>query len=415
MNENNSVIETLKKLYVRISILSLSTGALSPILPYLLILSGGGAFESGLFQSLNNLFNSVGQAIWGRVSDLIGRRKILLVIGVLALIIISFPLTVLIFLNNLTPYIIIALSSINTLLTSTSIPVLTSIIIDIAPYTRRSHVYSLHSSLSTLFTLAGNIIATTILFLSPQYIGFCLVSLLSLISAFIALAYTLSIPSTVIDVKNMSLKKNFIETFIIYFKGISMAMNNPRFKTFVLINTFYNFALSIAWPLFPISQVKVIKMAPYQVVILSIVSNTTITIGQYIAGRYIPRYRYRLYALLNRFGLIAVPLVYAFASNAIHLYILGVYTGLISGIANIVFALYIVECANRYDRATYMGVYGTLTGMASFIGSFIGGLISSIIIENIGIIEGLKTMYLVAAFARFLMALIVFKTKKFIL
>jgi len=146
----------------------------------------------------------------GRVSDLIGRRKILLVIGVLALIIISFPLAVLIFLNNLTPYIIIALSSINTLLTSTSTPVTTSIIIDVAPYTRRSHVYSLHSSLSTLFTLAGNIIATTILFLAPQYIGFCLVSLLSLISAVIALAYTLSIPSSVIDVENMSLKRTLL-------------------------------------------------------------------------------------------------------------------------------------------------------------------------------------------------------------
>ena len=47
--------------------------------------------------------------------------------------------------------------------------------------------------------------------------------------------------------------------------------------------------------------------------------------------------------------------------------------------------------------------------------SSLGGLVSSIIIENMGIIEGLKTMYLIAAFARFLMALIVFKVKEFIL
>jgi MFS family permease len=77
--------------------------------------------------------------------------------------------------------------------------------------------------------------------------------------------------------------------------------------------------------------------------------------------------------------------------------------------------MYIIECAENGKRATYIGVYNTLIGTASFTGSLLGGYLSSILIEVLGLSQGLRVAYYICTIARASSAILTLKTKEYIL
>lgn len=408
----------IKKLYLRISTLSFSNNLVSPILPYLIVYYGGGATESGIFQASNNLLGNVGQVMWGRISDETGRRRLMLLLGSLSAMVISIVSLALIgLLGSMNPYEIIALSAISTFIGSASAPVIGDVISDLAGYSKRAIVYSMHSNLSAVFSIAGNM-ATTIIFqcASNTFIALLTILILALISALISLVTTLSISRNIIDKdcaytlpsRGASLG---VEGFV---KSFRIALSNPRFKGFVSANTLYNFSMSLAWPLFILTQRDVLNLSPAQITSFSIASNTTMIISQYLAGKYVDRSKYRFYTLLNRFGLVAVPLVYAFSTNYIHILALNIFTGFVVGFTNIIFPMYIIECAKEEDRATFFGVYNTSIGLANFVGSMAGGLISTYLINSYGLVQGLRISYLLSAAMRLLSAIVTAKMREYV-
>ncbi|MEM0338954.1 MAG: MFS transporter [Ignisphaera sp.] len=271
---------TIKKLYLRISALSFSNNLISPILPYLIVYYGGGATESGIFQASNNLLGNIGQVMWGRISDSTGRRRLMLLLGALSTMIISITSLILIgIFGSMNPYEIIAISAIATFIGSASAPVIGDVISDLAEQSDRAIVYSMHSNLSAAFSIAGNI-ATTIMFqcMSSTFLALLVIFLLALAFGSISVFATLSISRNIIDRntncdlcpfrKHVSLG---IEEFV---KSFKIALSNPRFKGFVYANTLYNFSMSMAWPLFILSQRDVLNLSPAQITSLSIASNT---------------------------------------------------------------------------------------------------------------------------------------------
>ncbi len=399
----------LEKFYIRIGSLSFSNSIISPLVPYLLVKSGGSTFETGLFQAFNNLFGNIGQVIWGWISDITGRRRIMLSLTCLSVFLGSIAYLILMIFNMLTPYTIIAVSTLTSLLASASGPIIASIIADIVSPSIRNHIYAVHSNISNIAIIAGNIFSMFILIYIPGERGFIVIMLLSIVMSSIALFFTSLLPSHIDKEKTFSTK-----SIITNYKNMLNPLKNSHFKEFLVINTFYNLLLSIAWPLFSISQVRVINMTPSQIMLLSLTSNIAIILGQHYAGRYISRERYRLWALTNRLGLTIVPLVYAFSKSPLPLYILSTYTGVLVGIANIIFVMYIIDISSSVEKTTCIGLYNTMLGLASFIGSLIGGGISTLLIDIYGEEQGLRITYIICTFLRLLGAVIAYRSKEFI-
>jgi len=399
----------LRKLYMRIGSLSFSSNIISPLVPYLLVKSGGGTFETGLFQALNNLSGNIGQVVWGWISDASGKRRIMLLLTCISVFFSSLSYLILMLFNIMSPYTIIAVSTLSSLLASASAPVIASIIADMVHPSIRNHVYATHSNISNIAIIAGNIFSMIILSYIVGEKGFIIILLLSIIMSSISLFFTFSLPSYIDKGKVLSMK-----SVINGYRNMLNPLRNNIFRGFLHVNTLYNLLLSIAWPLFPISQIRIIKMSPSQIMLLSLVSNTTIILGQYYAGRYISRERYRLWALVNRLGLTIVPIVYAFSESPFPLYILSIYTGILSGIGNVIFVMYIVDIAPSNERTTYIGFYNTALGLASFVGSFIGGSISTILMNIYGEDQGLRITYYICTLARLIGAINAYRSREFI-
>lgn len=412
---------TVVKLYVRVSALSYSNSVSPPVLPYLIVYYGGGAAESGLYQAFNNLFGNLGQVLWGGVGDVSRTRKLLLFLGALPSLLT--PLTLLLtlaFTQGLEPHLVICVSVIATFLGSASAPIIAPIISELAISSKESlRLFVVHSNLSTLFSILGNATATLVLqmFSRNTFQSFASLFLIALLSAVLALATTLSIPQTVIDVRSGERHKSekHVRIFSKVADSFTTALRNAKFKDFAFSNTVYTFSMSIAWPLFILTQKNVLNLTPAQITSFSIASTIATIASQYLMGVYLRRRFYRFFALLNRFGLVIVPLVYAHALNYTQLLLLNIYTGFLNGFTNIIFPMYIIECAENGKRATYIGVYNTLIGTASFTGSLLGGYLSSILIEVLGLSQGLRVAYYICTLARASSAILTLKTKEYIL
>ncbi len=397
----------LKKLYIRIGSLSFSSNIISPLIPYLLVKSHGSSFELGLFQALNNLFTNIGQVIWGWISDVLGKRRIMLSLACISIFFSSSLYLILMLLNMLTPYAIIAISTLSSLLASASAPVIASIIADIVHPNIRNYIYAIHSNISNIAIIIGNIFSIIILSYISDEKGFIIIMLVSIIMSSISSFFTFSLPSYIDKRKTFSMRDMFNS-----YKNMLNPLKNTFFREFLHVNTLYNFFLSIAWPLFPISQIKIIGMSPSQIMLLSLTSNITVILGQYYAGRYISKERYRLWALINRLGLTIVPMVYAFSKSPLPLYLLNIYVGILLGIGNVIFTMYIVDISPSSERTTYIGLYNTALGLASFIGSFIGGSISTILMNIYGEEHGLRITYYICTLARLVGAINTYRSKK---
>jgi len=398
---------SIKYLEYRTVFLSLSSNSIGPIVPYLLITSGGGANESALFQAFNNLASNMGQIFWGRVADATGMLRELLALGASSVFISSALYSALMFLGLLNPTTIIAVSAVTSLLASASGPVVAAVVAAVAPPTERNRIYALISNCSVASMMASNIISLAILVFHPGTQGILAVMIISAALAAVSIAASLAIPrvhtaSAGNPVSIVDLAKGFLEP-----------LKGRPFRVFLAVNTYYNLALSTAWPLFSLFQVRVLKMGSWEVVLLSLVSNASNIVGQHLAGKYAKRGTYRRLALLNRLGLVAVPLVYSVATSPIHLYAMNIFAGVLVGLGNIVFTAYILEIAPQESRATYLGLYNTAVGLATFAGSLIGGAVAGFLTGLYGDEMGLRISFLICVALRLSAALVAYRSKKF--
>jgi len=58
------------------------SGGMAPLIPSLIVNEGGGSTEVGYASGFGSLASMVGGMIWGRLSDRLGRRKILMILGI---------------------------------------------------------------------------------------------------------------------------------------------------------------------------------------------------------------------------------------------------------------------------------------------------------------------------------------------
>jgi len=388
---------SLNKLYWFQAISNLGSGIASPFLPYYAASLNFSSSELGILQGIQNVFPNVFQLHFGRLSDQLHKRIIFIVLANLISSIMFFFM-----IGETDPVLFITLVLIQSVMSAMLTPAWNAKMTDVAHQNKRGLMYSNFALLGNLAMLASGAIFIAYTYLSPihnysiYYVPFLFAGILGVASSLIIFK----------EKDSVSVTKSARQTS---FK--ELVRSNKDFKYFLITQAIFNFGMSISWPLFYITTVRVLSATYYEVGIINIVSlaATVLTVRRF--GKIVDRSGTKVPIILSRLLFLPVPLVYAFANNVFDLYLLNIVSGVGSAISTIAFLAYLMDIAPVEYRAQYIGFYNMIIGIVTFAGSLIGGFVAQYFIAVLGIIMGLELVYFMSFAGRLTGTVMSFKIK----
>jgi MFS family permease len=189
---------------------------------------------------------------------------------------------------------------------------------------------------------------------------------------------------------------------------------NKYFRNLVLLNTGFNFMMSVIWPILYLTYIHVLNATLFEIAVMTVISTGATLFFQTRVGRLLDLIGPMPQILISRFAFISVPIVYALATQPWHIYVLNAGLGFANAMANVAFFAYILDVAPDEKKAQYFAVYNTVIGVATFVGSIIGGYLAYFFMDYYGggnWILALGAVYAVSAFGRAAGAIWFFKLK----
>ncbi|MHA1222547.1 MAG: MFS transporter [Candidatus Heimdallarchaeaceae archaeon] len=346
---------------------------------------GATSIQMSFITAIQNLGNSVLQGFFGKMSDRLGRRIILILgflLSAISTIILSFLTSPVIFM------VIVALFSIGS---SMVFPAWNALLGDITVEKERTRVIGKISIIGTfvssaLLLILGFVISAFDITLLRQYRTMVFIG-----SFFLSIGVILVILLTETN-KNMGKKPRI---------SIFLPFKNRKFVTLVIATMIWWFVMSFLWPLSPFVTNSV-NPTSGQVAVMSITFSMGIVIGQVISTKFADRIGRRFTIFLGFMSLSFVPLILAFAYRWHIIVIANVFGGLGNGLVNIPLASEILNLAPTEIKGTYSGTYNILSGTLTFLGSFLGGSVFHLLEQQIDFSFLLRNFLLIIAALRFL-------------
>jgi MFS family permease len=406
-NVSSENARELKIVYVRSVANALGTGMINPFVgPYAVKELGASSSDMGWFQSMSNISNNVMQVLWGRLSDRIGRRIPFIVLGGLIVALLWVPM---LFVNSASQLVI--LISFQALLGSMAVPAWTALIGDLVPSSRLGRV----NATINLWASVGGILATMASGAIMTAVGG---SMRNQIIIPIAVATGCGLLSSVVMVyiKTEKTRKDSAEAKKAFIKDLydvlKIAEKSRDFVKYCICSAVFNFFMSIAWPLFAITQVKVLKASMLEIALLSVVQAifTIIFIGW--AGKLADTVGRKPLLIFVRFSYVSVPLAYAFSPNIYVLMVIGAFWGAIAAFEQASVTTYLLDVSPEMYRGSFTAFYNLLIGAVTFFGSLLGGYLSDFTVSAFGLILGLQIVYVISAIGRFIGATTYFKLRE---
>ncbi len=354
---------------------------------------GASSSDMGWFQSSTNLSNNLMQVFWGRLSDRIKRRIPFIVVGTTVLSALWIPM---IFVTNATQ--LIVLLAVQALLGSMATPAWTALIGDLVPSLRLGRA---NASIN-LWSAVGSVTATLASGILMISIGGSIHQILFIpliVAAFCGIASSL-VMLRIREKRNgekLNLKQNLTSDIL---KVVSHARRTPRFLKYCYVDGVVQFFMSISWPLFAITEIRVLNASMLQLAFLSVGQTVVSIVFQGWAGRLADSVGRRPLLIFFRFGLITVPLAYALVPDINTLIIVGLFWGLVNALGAASATAYLLDVSPQESRGSFIAVYNLIVGVITFAGSLIGGYLSDFTIGFFGLIVGLQIVYLVSIVGR---------------
>lgn len=383
----------LKPLYTRSVVNSFSSGMVNPFTGAYAVRLGASSSDMGWFQSSTNLSNNLMQVFWGRLSDRIKRRIPFIVVGTTVLSALWIPM---IFVTNATQ--LIVLLAVQALLGSMATPAWTALIGDLVPSLRLGRA---NASIN-LWSAVGSVTATLASGILMISIGGSIHQILFIpliVAAFCGIASSLVI-LRIREKRNgekLNLKQNLTSDIL---KVVSHARRTPRFLKYCYVDGVVQFFMSISWPLFAITEIRVLNASMLQLAFLSVGQTVVSIVFQGWAGRLADSVGRRPLLIFFRFGLITVPLAYALVPDINTLIIVSLFWGLVNALGAASATAYLLDVSPQESRGSFIAVYNLIVGVITFAGSLIGGYLSDFTIGFFGLIVGLQIVYLVSIVGR---------------
>jgi MFS family permease len=387
---------------------NLGKGMADPYVPYF-ALNGLGATpaELGWLQAFTNLFPAVMQVPWGKLSDFFGRRIPFLIIGG----VMSFALYFFM-LGAMDAWQLIILVAIQMFIGSMMIPTWSALVGDVTTVKNRGSVMGRFFAVSSLASLVGTIFAGAVI---PNA-G----STLERFALPFFIAGTSGIVGSLILFEIMEQKRRMFASPKTIFKFglksfifISDLSENRNFRNLIVLNTTFNFIMSIIWPILILTYVSVLHATALEIGMMAVISTGATLFFQTKVGRLLDVIGPMPQILISRFAFISVPIVYALATQVWHIYVLNALLGFANAMANVAFFAYILDVAPEAKKGEYFAVYNTILGVATFFGSIIGGYMAWFFLDYYhgDWVLGLGVVYAVSALGRAACAIFFFKLK----
>jgi len=331
--------------------------------------------DIGILNAVNGLVSTVANPLWGFVSH---RTKRIMLLFALSQIAVAFSWLAMSLSTNMPQlFVVQGMQSFVAALGSVCSLVVLSLVTEV---TTRG---SVNAVLFTAWGIGGFIAAP----LSGWLIDLFGYEASGILASILGAISTLPLLTLKVDVKSIShVHRSF--DFV-----------NRDYVQFLIAIGTWTFLWSMAWPLFPLSQVRIFNLSKSTIGYLVMVGGLVGILSRIPLGRLCDRLGRRPILLISPILLSALPLGYALAPTVEWLFIATVIT-------NVGFSAYLVS-SNTYlldvtegeERLAYsMAMYNIVVGITSSIGPLAGGVLSDYL--------GLEQALLLAAFARALGSLI---------
>ncbi|RLI20589.1 hypothetical protein DRO45_03510 [Candidatus Bathyarchaeota archaeon] len=391
-NSSNPEEIDLKPLYARSVVNSLGLGMVNPFLSPYAVELGASSSEMGWFQSLSNLSNNVMQVIWGGLSDRFGRRVPFIVLGGVITAVLWLPM---IFVANATQ--LIFLIAIQALLGSMATPAWTALIGDLVPSLKLGRTSAAINLWASIGSLIATLISGTVMDVvggtlhQMFFIPFTVAMICGLVSSLVMLRVREK------RRKNFSLKRSFTSEIAEIF---THAKKSPDFMRYCMAGATFALFMSISWPLFSITMIKVLKASMLDIALLSVIQMVITIIFQKRFGKLADTIGRKPLLVLFRFSLVTVPLAYAFSPNVYILMGISTFWGVSMAMGQASMTAYLLDVTPEEQRGRFTAFYNLIIGVTTFIGSLTGGYISDYMIGVFGLVLGLQITYMISMIGR---------------
>ncbi len=404
--------EDKEKLFAKTRRLSKKEGMVSSVMfgindnnitPYAIEL-GASTFETGLLNSLANLFGPLSQIFGSKMMEKHHRKKIIfwavilqssacLILAGLGLWFIQSQKTL-----TLLPLLIISYL-LYMLLGSIASPAWFSMIGDAVPENVRGKYFSSRNRLAILFWLSATIVAAVILqyFRSKEIIlGFVIIFIIAALARYLSAFYL-----KFHYVENLELGPDYYFSFWKFIIGIK----NYNFNKFALFVATINFSTNIAGPFFAVYLWRDLQFSPLKFILVIISWRFFSFLFYPLWGHFADKYGNRELLRIGTFLIIPLPFLWLFSTNPLYLIFV---PQLISGAGWAAFELaasnFIYDSINPKRRALIVAYYNLLNGFGLFLGALLGGLLAQYI--HFSFINSILFIFIVSSATRLIMALI---------
>ena len=357
--------EGRRPLYANQGVGQFGHGLAGPFVPYYATRLGATTADLGWLQAFSNLFPNVLQVPWAWLSDRVGRRVPFLVLGGAVS-----SLLFLLMAASVSPWQLILVVLLQAIATSMVLPNWSALLGEKTRFQGRGRVFGQLSQVGGVAGLGGTLLAAFIVFQSPP------TAASAFHVPFIIAAAVGAAGSLVLILVRESPRKAANG-------GTARAEpvdpeRHADFLYFVKAQSFYNFFMSLAWPLIPITVAIVLGASNLDIVMIAVISALSTIVLQTQVGRLLDRVGPATLIQASRFLFVLVPLAYALARDLWVVYVISAVMGLPTAIVNIALNAYILDVAPKAKRAEYFGVFNGAMGVVTFAGTVLGGYLARV-------------------------------------
>jgi len=363
------------------------------------VLLGASSSDMGWFQSSANISNNLVQLLWGRLSDKLRRRIPFIFFGSLAVALLWVPM---IFVAS--PAQLIVLLAFQALLGSMATPAWTALIGDLVPAGRLGRANASISKWASVGGLAATVVSgASMITIGGTLQGMFFVPLavacvFGLASSLIVL-YVKEPRSSALQDSGDEVRSGFVDL-------LKRAWRTRSFAEYCGVAATYEFFMSMSWPLFSITQVKIMNASMLQIALLSVAQTVVLIAFQGWAGRLADTVGRKPLIVFFRFTLVTVPLAYALTGDIDVLIVVSTFWGLSFALGQPAATAYLLDVTPQEHRGSFVALYNLVIGVVTFCGSLIGGYVADYTIALHGLVVGLQIVYAVSVGGRIVGAIL---------
>ncbi|MEM1582755.1 MAG: MFS transporter [Candidatus Bathyarchaeia archaeon] len=383
----------LKILSRRTLLSSFGSGMISPFIPIYATQLGASSTEIGLVQAINSVSPSIAQIPWGFVVDKVKRRIPFIALGSLLY---AVMLLLLLFTSGIIEFITIVLLAYT--LSAMAVPAINSLIGEYSSRSGRGKTIAKLNAMASFGSMPATVLSGYLIYRVGGTVE-------EMYRIPIIICFMFNIAAALVVLK-IGEEPPFGEAFSI--SGWAKALKtNPYFKRFCLLSIFQGFSMGLAWPLFTLTIVKVVKADMFQISLLSVVSASTAIIVRRFTGRLADRTGRKPLIVLGRMGLFLIPLIYALAKSIYELILVNFVVGILMAASDVALSAYLLDISPRSMRGSYTSLYNAVAGSFTFLGSTVGGYaLDSLMGLGFGFHESMTIMYIISIVGRIISGLL---------